>query len=170
VNVKRVGSILDENQAQVARALRASLSYLMKTLEAKAARELALDLQIPLKIARSRFRSFRNNRGNQALLSGSWHSLPAILLGKASRSGDGLKVGNRFFKGGFVARSSFSTKLPKRVFRRRTGKRFPLVEDRLDIKKEVSRSLDQVLGLAFDLFRKRFEHELRYRLKGGNPS
>lgn len=161
--------VLNSTQAQIARAMRSSLSYLIRSLEAKAAMELSADLQVQLKIARSRLRSIRNNRGNkdQAVLSGSLHSLPAILVGKASKAGSGLKVGSRYFNGGFIARSQFSSRLPKRVFHRTRRRRFPLAEDRVNIEKEVSQSIIQVSGLAFGLFRKRFEHELRYRVQAG---
>lgn len=149
----------------VAKSVRAALGRTIKFLEAIAAKELSEDLRIGLNIARSRLRTFRN-RGNNTL-SGSLHSIPAILTGKPMPMGQGLQVGSRYFRGGFVASSKISEKLPKRVFHRKGKTRQPIVEDRIQIDEKMNETFRIVAGMAFDYFEKRFEHELKFRIKAG---
>ena len=100
-----------------------------------------------------------------SLLNCDFRGVRAADLGKPRQTKSGAVVGNRLFKGAFVATLKKS-KEPG-VYRRTTKKRFQLKSERIEIFDDALRIVQDLCGdEARAVFEKRFLHELE-RITGG---
>ena len=151
---------------QVNRATILALNRTAEFLKSRVSKEISTEQRIKLKLIRDRIRIFRAHKMNLAsLLNCDFRGVRASDLGKPRQTKPGAVVGNRLFKGAFVATLKKS-KEPG-VYRRTTKKRFPLKAERIEIFDDALRIVQDLCGdEARAVFEKRFLHELE-RITGG---
>lgn len=146
---------------QVEAALRSTVRQLSGWLKTKAMRGLSKELGIAVGILRRRLKALKLRTSADGASMVLWFGLnpiDLIYLGKARKSGTGLKVGKRFVEGGFVAKGQ--------VFRRTGKARFPIEKQALDVEDQAHIYLeDELLGSAEveRKFYQIFERELQWR-------
>ena len=89
---------------QVNRATILALNRTAEFLKSRVSKEISTEQRIKLKLIRDRIRIFRAHKMNwSSLLHCDFRSIRASDLGKPRQTKPGTVVGNRLFKGAFVA-------------------------------------------------------------------
>lgn len=159
----QLNNILERIHALPEHVNRASILALNRTtefLKSRVSKEISYEQRIKLKLIRDRIRIFRAHKMNLAsLLNCDFRGIRASDLGNPRQTKPGAVVGNRLFKGAFVATLKKS-KEPG-VYRRTTKDRFPLKSERIEIFNDALQIIQELCGdEAMAVFEKRFLHEL----------
>ena len=142
---------------------RASILALNRTtefLKSRVSKEISYEQRIKLKLIRDRIRIFRAHKMNLAsLLNCDFRGIRASDLGSPRQTKPGAVVGNRLFKGAFVA--TLKKNKEPGVYRRTTKDRFPLKSERIEIFNDALQIIQELCDdEAMAVFKKRFLHEL----------
>jgi len=167
-DVKQAMRMLNDAQRKVVpEAVSASLNRAVKQTRTAIIRESASRLRVKQKVMREWIRFQRRDRATrrnwEAGIFSVVSDIKAAKLGKPRQLKRGAKAGKYMFPGAFKATMASGH---TGIYRRVTARRLPIREVKIPIRDTVIpviRSKIQTVGIP--AFRKRFHHELQYRLK-----
>jgi len=169
-DVEQVLRALNELQRNVVpQAVQASLNSAMKSTHTAVVRDLSNELRVKQKYVRKKVRFQRRDRASkykwEAGVFTVLSDFSAGAFGKPRQLKRGAKVGRYSFPGTFVATMEGKGSKPQ-IWIRKGKKRLHIKMVRIPVREKIDaaarRAIDRV-GLP--MFRKRFDHELQYRLR-----
>jgi hypothetical protein len=167
-DVKRVLRSLNAAQRTVVpAAVPAALNRAVKQTQTASVRESAATLHVKQKIMRQRLRFQRRDRASKRYWEAGVFTvlsdLKASDLGTIRQQKTGAKAGRYTFPGAFRATMPGGH---ESAWKRTGPKRFPIREQRIDIRAQVERIVEKnIRTVGMPAFRKRFYHEMNYRLR-----
>lgn len=116
---------------QMNQAIMKALNKTAEFLKRRLTKEIASHERIKLKTIRDRIKIFRAKKMKlSSMLDCNFSGIPVTVLGTPYQTKPGAMIGNRLFKGAFVA--FLKKDGTAGVYRRKTKARFPLKKERLD--------------------------------------
>ena len=166
-DVKEVTKALTGLQRkEIPAAVSASLNRAIPTTRTAIIREASRYFGVKQKLMRSRIRFQRRDRATKRFWEAGVFSvvsdIPAALTGKPRQLKKGATVGRRRYPGKFVATMPSGK---TGIYGRLTRKRFPIKEEKIRIHERILPMIVRNLQtVGMPAFRKRLDHEMRYRL------
>ncbi len=167
-DVRQVSRSLKKAQRQMLpAAVPPALNRAVKKAHTAAVRGTARSLGIKQKRIRRRIRHQKQDKATRKKwISGLYSVLtdmPASYFGKPRQLKKGAKVRKKTYVGAFVA------PMPQGhigVYRRKTKKRYPLVEEKVKVSNVFEHESEKAITkVAAPEFSKRLKHEIKFRLK-----
>jgi len=160
---KQINNILMRINAlpeQTNKAMILALNRTAEWIKGRLSKEISSEMRIKLKLVRDKIKiSKANKRELQAVLNCNMRGIPVASLGNPRQTPPGAVVGNRLFKGAFVA--TIRKGGQQGVYRRKTKERFPLKTVRIEIFNIAKAIIEELLGKEVkEVFEKRFLHEI----------
>lgn len=153
--------------AKVTAAMVAAVNKTARAAQTFIGRDTASGARVPQKLIKQRLRLWElspKKDKNYALLSMLTYSMPAIIIGSARKSGDGVKVGPRFFQGGFERYAARRTgKARGFIFKRQGPDRHPLFEERVYLWDAADRAMSEQRAQTSRRLLRNFESEIKLR-------
>ena len=147
---------------QVAKCTRYALDRTVEFVHGHLAKELSAEKRVKLKIIRDRLKIIRGNlRDNFRVINANFSGILVRDLGTPRQTAHGVSINGTIYNPhSFVA--SLKKGAKPGVYVRKTKDRFPVRSVRIPIYEDALRLLNDVVGPeATEVFKKRFEHELR---------
>jgi len=148
---------------QIQKAINRALRKTTKWLETHSKRELARELQLPIRVLSVRFRHTFYLKGGERAAQ-VWFGLDPVQvrhIGKARQNKRGTRVGKHQFDGAFVATMKSGH---ENVFKRKTKERLPIEVIRLPIDEQAEPVFERYYKRATVRFTELLQQELNFIL------
>ncbi|MBU0680106.1 MAG: phage tail protein [Proteobacteria bacterium] len=159
----RLAQDLAASKGQIDKALVSTSRKVQAWLNTQLIREMAREIKIKQKALRGRFKKSLTRSG-QEIYASIWigvNPFEAQLTGKPRQLNKGVRVRSWLFDKAFTA-SIYSSQ--EKVWRRKSGSRFPVVKMMIPIAEQMEKILPRYEAPAARKFEEIFEHELKFAM------